>query len=470
VVVKGLNLMQMSHRNIYRSVALIAVTCVLPVASCPTPGHAETTVQSGKSLAQKALPLSVPAHAERLQFSPEITDYTEAITAALERLAEQGGGTLFIPYGKYPLLNQVALNTGKKEISIIIRGEKGPRGELPVFFSTDVSRPPHTFFFFQSDMLTPSLSIAMADLEIRGNNTVPVDFSKGNVKFVLDVGETDVEPNKNLTGEQTYGHPHFYRPYYCNGVLARNMKTFHADGLVIRDLFGNGFQLANYGNANWDPVNRMQGPTIRNCKILNVWQWHEIDTTGDGIMMWSVQDAVVENNQIVNDLAVTRWIGRCGVVLENLTEDCVIRNNTISGYSRNIHIENTFGGHKITGNKLLASDNGVTLNEPDGRPATAMSQTLPVLIADNIMEYSQERERYNIHPFGGQRSFVSITVVRSAALNGTQVLNNRMTYRLHKGIKPNPWRAYDVTHKTRHIYINNTAGVKDWIEKGNVFK
>lgn len=408
----------------------------------------------------------------RLVPAPGITDYSETITQKLQDLRDNGGGTLVIAPGEYPVINGVVLHQGEKEVALKVQGQENAKGQLPVFFDTDSSRDPHHFFLFEGKALEPNLSLSFSDLEIRGNN-VPRNPATANKPLVLDEGQTDLEPNVNLPRDQNYGYPFFFRGnIYSAAIRAKNIKSLHVEGVVIRNLFGNGILVANYGDKHWERTHRAQNVTIKNSKLYNVWQWHQFDNTGDGIMLWNVGSGTIENNEIINDLATTRWIGRCGIVLETNTEGIVIKNNIISGYARNIHIELTFGGHQILNNQLLASDVGIALNEPDGagRTAEVFKTTHPVVIEGNTFQYSQERERYGIHPFGGPRSFISISTPRSAALNGSRLVNNKFLYKLHKGVKLNPWRAYDISHKNRHIYVQNSFLIKDWVEEKNTFR
>ncbi len=408
----------------------------------------------------------------RLVPSPGVMDYSEEITRKLQELRDNGGGTLLIAPGRYPILQGVVLAQGTKAVTLTLRGEKDARGRVPVLFDTDINRDPHHFFLFEGEALSPSLALSFFDLEIRGNN-IPRNPASANTPFVLDEGQTDLEPNLNLPRNQSYGHPFFFRgDIYSAAIRAKNVKSLHVEGVVIRNLFGNGIVVANYGNKHWERIHRVQNVTIKNCKLDNVWQWHQYDNTGDAIMLWNVADGVIENNEIVNDLAHTRWVGRCGIVLETNTEGIVVKNNVISGYARNIHIELTFGGHQIIDNKLLASDIGITLNEPDGATRTpeVLNTTRPVTIEGNTFHYSQERERYGVHSFGGPRSFISISTPRSAALDGSRLVNNKFTYKTHKGVRLNPWRAYDISHKTRHIYVQNSFLLNNWVEEKNTFR
>ncbi len=408
----------------------------------------------------------------RLEHSAQVQDYSEQITQKLRSLADAGGGTLVIPYGKYPVLNHVVLELGDKQVTLKVQGEKDEQGRLPVLFDTDVARDPHHFFFMKDDMQSPRVSLWFSNIEMQGNN-VPRDASKATRPFILDEGQTDLEPNVNLPRDQSYGHPFFFRGnIHSAAIRAMNVKELHVDHVVIRDFFGNGIVVANYGAEHWQRERRSAKVNITNSQIYNVWEWHQYDNTGDGIMMWNVGSGKIENNRIINDLAHTRWFGRCGIVLETNTEGILVKNNVISGYARNIHIELTFGGHQIINNKLLASDNGITLNEPNlvDRNPEVLKTTRPVLIKDNVFEYAQERERYGIHQLGGPRAFIGITFPRSPALNGSQLINNRFTYKLHKDVKLNPWRAYDVQNKTRHIYVQNAFLIENWVEKGNRFQ
>lgn len=413
----------------------------------------------------------------RLQTVPALNDYSEPIRNALNTLKAQGGGVLVIPYGKYPVLSEVRIESGEQVMEIELRGEKSATGELPLLFDTDISRDPHSFLTFTGNKdIQAGLTVRISNLDIQGNN-IPLDFSKGDTPFVLDEGQTDIEPNPNLPRDKHYGHPFFFRAdtgYSC-GIKAHDIKSLHVDNVVVRDIYGNGILLANYANPEYAGIkpnhHNMGGSSITNSKIYNTWQWHASDDSGDGIMLWDIGSPRIENNLISNNIAHTRWSGRCGIVVEHHAANAVIKNNTIIGYARNIHIENTFGGHQVINNRLLGSDIGVVLNEPDSlHPAESKPYLKPNLIQGNFLRYDQERERFGVHPFGGPKAFIDVTVYRSnMALQGTQIIDNTFVYKTYKGVKINRWRRYDVENKTRHIYVKFDHSIDNWIERGNKF-
>ncbi len=414
------------------------------------------------------------ANAGQIRMTPQagVTDYSEQLNNAVAQLAQAGGGRLVIAPGRYPVFKHVRYNFEDKAVAIEIVGEKDTQGRFPVLYDTDIARDPHHFFLFEGTAEAPRYSISINNLELQGNN-VPRDASKATTPFMLDEGQTDMEPNPNLPRDQSYGHPFFFRgDIYSAAIRATNIHELHVDNVIVRNLFGNGILVANYGNKLWERQNRAKKVSITNSQLHNVWQWHNADNTGDGIMLWNVSEGLIENNQVINDVAHTRWVGRCGIVLETNTENVIVRNNTVSGYCRNVHIELTFGGHQVVGNKLLASDIGVILNEPDSmRPDSALPFTKTTVIANNIMEYAQERERYGIHSFGGPRAFIYVTSYRSQkALGGTKILNNQFRYRVHKGVKINRWREDDVKRKSKRIYIDNHYAIGNWIERNNTFR
>lgn len=431
-------------------------------------------------------------HQERLVYSPDVTDYSAAINEKLKQLQAQGGGTLIIGYGKYPVLSTCGLTDVGGNADITIRGEQNAQGEYPLLFDTDSGKYPHSFLEFRGDPgKTSGLSVSISDIEIQGNN-VPLDLSKGNTPFTLDDGWTDTEPNDNLPPGKSYGHPFFFRKDtgYARGIWASDIKTLHVDHVTIRDMYGQGIACTSYVlptvRDGMLVYKNMHSPAITNCKILNTWQWHKADDSGDGIGTWGVDSPDIENNTIVNDMAYTHWMGRCGIVFEHYVRNGIINNNTISGYSRNIHIESTFGGHLIIHNRILASDNGVTLNETDyshhvgsysKKPAAKpdwldeVAQFLkPDIIEDNYFRYDQERERYGADPFGGPRAFIWVSDYHSYALNGTRVTHNVFVYNTYKGVKTNRWRAYDVENKTEHIYFLNYYNIKDWDMSDNSYR
>ncbi len=359
-----------------------------------------------------------------LHFSPEIDDYAPVVTAALNEIYDAGGGTLQVGYGRYPLKTVMGFSRrDAKTVSITIQGVKNAAGERPLFYCVAEPGKTHRMFNFGGGWFTEGgyLSVSVSSIEIVGNN-VPVNRSTSNVP-----GDDGVSPPwaiipwGNQPDDRHYGHP-FMHHTSQNGdaIILNNLKTAHIDDVIIREVYGDGIKMANYGTRSdeW-----MIEPTITNTRILNTWLWQDGFITGDGIIAWFVKKPRIENCVIYNDIPYTRWTGRSGIVIEHDSEEAIIRNNVIGGYVRNIHIENTYGGHVIENNKLLASDFGVFLNEPEWGDAAKMAKVKPVAVKDNYFEYNMERITYKAFPMGGRRALVD-TFILSKKLNGLQVTGN----------------------------------------------
>lgn len=363
----------------------------------------------------------------RLEFSPQVEDYSTVVRDALDEIYRSGGGTLEVAYGIYPFKQTMYLDRRGKEVDIAIRGIKNPAGQRPIFYCDAEPGKTHQMFVFVTGWVD-CYAVDITGIEIQGYN-VPVNRAAANVE----------KPSGNISGDQTYGHPFLYR----NGnngdaIRAANLRTVHVDDVVIREIYGNGIFIANTGSK---PTEFSESPSVTNTQIINTWQWQDGFLTGDGILFWSAKNPRVENCVIYNDIAYTRWIGRIGVVLEHKTENAIIRNNIIGGYNSNIHIENTYGGHQILDNKLLAAVTGVTLNEPEPDKAVPdyaqhMAKVKPNVIQGNYMEYNLERIKYNVEGYGGRRAFIDTSGNSGPKLRGLQIINNEMVF--NDGQPPRP--------------------------------
>jgi hypothetical protein len=406
----------------------------------------------------------------RIDFSPQIADYGPVLSKALNDLYDAGGGTLEIAYGEYPLQTPVLLkrtDVDGKTVDIAIKGTKNPAGERPLFYCVADPGKTHVMFNLRGgwkeggNAWKPGLGISVSGLEIVGNN-VPVNRLATNVPGDDGVSAPWAKiPWSDQPANRNYGHPFLHHNQIPAGdaIMGVNLRTLHVDDVVIRDVYGNGIYSFC---AGWHEDQRTAAPSVTNTRIINTWQWQDGFKTGDGIIFWFANKPRVENCVIYNDISYTRWIGRTGIVLEHFTQDGLIQNNIISGYGRNIHIEQTYGGHQIIGNKLLASDFGVFLNEPAWTDATKAARVKPDIIKDNYFEYNMERITYKTFPFGGRRSFVD-TFLLTPKLKGLQIIDNTFVY--NDG-KPLP--------KNRQVYIG-PVDEKDYAEQGfvvqgNIFK
>ena len=229
------------------------------------------------------------------------------------------------------------INAGKYKISkaiyfflqnnnpLSIRGEKDKSGNYPVI-SVDKLE---SIFVFEANPSNPVGNVNIRQLELVGNN---VPYSSSHPYF----GKHDV---------------------YASGLAFFNLKSVVVSDMVIRNIYGEGINIRNWKYATSDLSKRFDNVKLTNNKILNCWGANpSVDEYGDGIYVNFATNALISGNQIINDLAVTKQLGRAGIVIEYNCDDAVIEKNTVSGYDRDIHLEGDYGGHTIRNNKLIGSD------------------------------------------------------------------------------------------------------------------
>lgn len=378
------------------------------------------------------------AQTQSIEFSSKIKDYGPVFTEKIQSLIKSKGGTLYVDQNTYPVLTPILINYNGDSITINIVGKKNKKGNLPILIDTDTSRVPHAFFGFQSNIVKPTLTFTMSNLELVGNN---VPYSKQ--------------------------HP-FYgniKNSYSAAISGLNLVTCSIDNVVIKNFYGTGIILANYYNTGRiKKKSRMESPKITNCKILNVWCYNSKDQSGDGISFWAVNKAVVQNNVILNNIPTTRFGGRAGLVLEHYTENAIVKDNTIGGYNRNIHIECDYGGHMITKNTFTQSSIAITLSEDCRQSEEDKSAFSPITIKSNVMKYNQEFKKYNI----GKADYAFISIYRpSFVLDGLTIIDNIMSYSIDKTLDQRK-TSERVVKKADNIFID-LKGQQNVIVRGNKF-
>jgi len=332
-----------------------------------------------------------------ITFSDTVKDYGPVLQKAVNEIAKAGKGTIKIKYGIYPVLTQVTLEKKTGSLDIVVTGVKNAKGKLPVLKDADSTRAPHGFFQFHGNAAKPELTITISNIELVGNN-IPYSPS----------------------------HPFFGKPtlIYSHALSGLNVRTMKVENVTIRNFYGRGIMIGNYFNRKYDRRHRAESPIVRNCKILNVWGFSRKDDAGDGVEFISAHKPVVENNVILNNLPDSKYMGRCGVVLEHNTENAIIRNNVIGGYSRNIHVECDWGGHLIEKNKFSQSSVAVQLSEDCAQSDTLKNHFGPIIIRNNTMAYNGELLTYKIP----RAKFAFVTIYKpSFMLDGLQIINNKMT-------------------------------------------
>lgn len=371
-----------------------------------------------------------------ITYSEGVKDYGPVLKKAIDEMLASGGGTLQIKYGVYPLLTPVMIKNEGKPPKISIVGVKNKSGKLPIFVDRDSTKRPHNFFNFAGNISNPTMAVDISNIVIIGSN-VPYSPS----------------------------HPYFGKDdqIYALAIAGINVRSFNVKNVTIKNFYGRGIYIANFHDRRFNRRLRVESPTVRNCKITNVWGFSKKDDSGDGVEFISANRPIVENCVIVNDMAQTKFAGRCGIVLEHNVENAIIRNNKIGGYQRNIHAECDWGGHLIEGNTFTQSSIAVTLSEDCNQPDSLKFE--PSIIRNNKMYYSQEFKKYRIPK--STYSFISIHKP-SRMLEGLQIVNNKMYYTTGEPQKPSAARTAAVTGKEKSVYIDLKNQSKA-IVKGNQF-
>lgn len=261
-----------------------------------------------------------------------VTDDAAALLRALaDATAHTGIVELQISPGSYLISKTLEINMNKCS-QLIIKG-RVVNGKLPQIFSARFITILHVFSYYW----LPKGNLIISHLAIKGNNP----------------------PYSPL-------HPYFDKPSFCSGIRVENLKEVNISNNQISNIYGDGISVG-YSNINVkDLSNRYNNVKIANNQILNCWGAHPtpgknkvFDDYGDGIYTNSIKKGSIIGNRIVNDLSITKQLGRAGIVLEFNDEDCLVKDNYVFGYDRNIHIEGDIGGQTIENNTLEGSDFGI---------------------------------------------------------------------------------------------------------------
>lgn len=149
---------------------------------------------------------------------------------------------------------------------------------------------------------------------------------------------------------------------WFTGISITDKREISINNVTVSDIYGEGIYISSTQQTDIPLTARAQHVSITNSKVLNCWGFNPAaDDYGDGIYLSNVASAVLRSNTIRNDFKITKQLGRCGIVLEFMAENCIVEKNQIFGYDRGIHLEADYGGHVINGNSISGSDMGIVL-------------------------------------------------------------------------------------------------------------
>jgi hypothetical protein len=147
-------------------------------------------------------------------------------------------------------------------------------------------------------------------------------------------------------------------------VFVENFQSIFIDNLFIENIYGNGIYVNNY-ICPWlnDSCNISENIVLNSWALNYKYNYFSFDDRGDAIISRGIRNGISNFNYIKNDLAVTRQFGRLGLGTcceHNL--NCSAFFNYISGYDRDIHVEDGRGGFVIKYNRIVGSETGLVMD------------------------------------------------------------------------------------------------------------
>ena len=318
------------------------------------------------------------------------TDDTKSIQKCLDAAARQGGRVIF-PEGSYKTSGNLFLNYHKNvDIELV--------GRNATLYPTNK----YYYLFCDNTRVTKE---PIGKIKIQG---LHIDGSK-------------------LPHPQSY---YFDDASCAYGIFLTNLKSILIQDCKFSNIYGSAIKLVLMKDIN--DTTLKTSVIVKNNKILNCWglnptkdyydkknpNKYAYDNYGDGIAIWGYRKAVIDRNYIYNNVAVTKFYGRAGVVIEHDGENAIITNNTIYGYDRNIHIEIDKGGHYIANNKFSGSNVGIFFwlaNNWANRPST---------IINNTFSYNKEAQRFGLKTIVGDRKYIMFAGKGTTTYQGTTVKGN----------------------------------------------
>jgi hypothetical protein len=147
-------------------------------------------------------------------------------------------------------------------------------------------------------------------------------------------------------------------------VHVENFQSIIIDNLFIENIYGNGIYVNNFMFPWLNDSCNISENIILNTWALNYkYNYVSFDDNGDAIFSRGIQNGISNYNFIKNDLSVTHQYGRLGLgTCCEHNKNCTAEFNYISGYDRDIHIENGRGGFKVRFNRIVGSETGLVMD------------------------------------------------------------------------------------------------------------
>ncbi len=209
------------------------------------------------------------------------------------------------------------------------------------------------------------------NLRIDGNGaTVKTAGFQRYIFYFINKGQNNnlFIQNFNIDGSATAETRKIYldSSLFTFGVRTMEFTKVFVEGCHFKNIYGTGLRL-NFRRISDASQNQMpeyfevSKCSFENCSGLNLIKdvKKTRDNYGDGCSVYGGRNGVIKDCKIVNNLDVTGHMGRAGFATFGSSINIEVLQDTIQGYDRAVHIENTFGGHKV--NKCYITDCNVGL-------------------------------------------------------------------------------------------------------------
>lgn len=257
-----------------------------------------------------------------------VTDDYVSIQSCFKEAVKYPISKVIIPQGNYKISQQIIVTSLQGDIEI--KGEIDNKGNLPTIFN-----PANSSILWIKGYL--------------------FDESKGMVR----VSDIKLKASNIPFNEH---HPMINKKQWHSGLSITDKKEVYINNVVVENIYGQGIHISDSQQTNIPLSARFQYVEIKNCRVLNTWGYNpKQDDYGDGIYLSNIASALVKNNTIKNDFNKTKQLGRVGIVIEFMSQNCNVSNNYIFGYDRGMHLEADYGNHNISYNVIEGTDLGIVI-------------------------------------------------------------------------------------------------------------
>ncbi len=260
------------------------------------------------------------------------TDDSQAIISCINYAIRHNNGIVKIPAGKYYISKPLVFDQITSNQPLILLGTGA------TIFSDKLL---NHFFYFKTSISTAE--IQMKGLAIKGKLT------QKRINKLFD------------------------KSWFSSGLTFKGINRIKVEDCLIKDIYGGGIHIYSQQIKKISDIKTKANIVISNNRIENVFGFKPSrervngklgrhDFYGDGISIQGGYNGIIENNDIINNLDFTKHLGRAGIVLETATYNYVLRGNKIIGYDRGVHIESSFGGHKLFNNTISGISTGIVIS------------------------------------------------------------------------------------------------------------